>query len=443
MKKIVIAENPSIAVGRLLDAGFEAGVVGGCVRDALLGLEPSDWDICTSAEPGEVLEVFSGFRIIETGLKHGTVTVVINGENIEISTFSIGGAFTKSLAEDLNRRDFTMNAIFYNDSCGIVDPFNGAADIEGRTIRCVEAADDRFREDPLRILRAIRFSSVLGFSIESSTREAMFRNTTLLSKVSCERVSSEFIKMLSGKNCSVMCGFADIIAFVIPEMKATIGFDQKNAYHPHDVWTHTVLAACSSDDLSVRLAMFFHDIGKPRCYSVDDSGVGHFYGHAEVSARMAEEIFRRLRFTAAEGIDKGMLEDVAELIELHDTDVAPAKKSVRRMLSKLGGRPDQFRRYLQARRADVLAQAAGKAASRLEGLEALEKIFEEVVAEKACLTLKDLAVSGSDVMASGVEKGADVGIVLRKLLEMVIDNPEINTREKLLGKIYEMKHPPD
>jgi len=439
MRKIDIAENPAYAVKKLLDAGFEAGVVGGCVRDALLGLEPNDWDVCTSAEPEQMLEVFRGFRLIETGLKHGTVTVVINNENIEISTFR----YNKDLHEDLRRRDFTMNAIFYNDSCGIVDPFNGLADIEGRIIRCVEDADDRFREDPLRILRAIRFSSVLGFSIESSTKESMFRNVALLANVSRERVSGEFIKTLAGKNCIAVSEFAEIIAYVIPEMSATVGFSQNNSHHPHDVWTHTVIAACGAEEIAVKLAMFFHDIGKPLCYSEDESGIGHFYGHAEVSAKMAEEIFKRMRFTAASGIDKEVLKDVIELIRLHDTPVEPSKKSVRRMLSKLGSRPEQFRRYLAARRADVLAQAEDIAALRLNELSLLEQILEEVVAEKACITLKDLAVNGRDVMDAGIGQGAAVGDILKKLLDMVIESPEINTREILLKKIAEMRYPLD
>jgi tRNA nucleotidyltransferase (CCA-adding enzyme) len=439
MRKVVIAESPAYAVRKLLDAGHEAGVVGGCVRDALLGLEPRDWDICTSAEPHEIIEVFSGFRVIETGLKHGTVTVVINSENIEISTFR----YDKNLIEDLRRRDFTMNAIYYSDAAGIVDPFNGTADIEARVIRCVEDADARFREDPLRILRAVRFASALGFTVESSTRESMLRNTPLLSSVSAERISSELMKMLSGKNCGIIGGFADIITFVIPEMKAEVGFAQNSEYHPYDVWSHTVLAVCSADEPAVRLAMFFHDIGKPQCYTAGDDGAGHFYGHAEVSARMVEEVFSRLRFTAAEGMDKGLLRDVSELIKLHDIDVEPTRSSVRRMLSKLGSRQEQFKRYLAVRRADVMAQAIDKAAPRLEKIALLEKLLEEVAAEKACLTVKDLAVNGDDIIRAGIKPGAAVGFILRRLLDMVIEDPGINTREILLGKIPGMKYPPE
>ena len=357
--KINVPKNPALAVKMLVEAGFEAGVVGGCNRDAIMGEIPHDWDICTSAIPDEIQGVFKGFRQLTMGLKHGTVVIIIEGEDIEITTYRVDGeysdgrrpdnvAFTRSLVEDLSRRDYTQNAIFYNDFKGIVDPFNGVADIKNKVIRSVGNADKRLKEDALRILRGIRFASKLGFEVEEATKTAMFTNKELLKNVSIERITVEFIKTLQGKNAmNILDEFQEIIGYIIPETKAMMGFEQNNPYHIYDVWKHTLVATHEASDLVLKLTMFFHDIAKPSCYTIDEKGIGHFYGHGDISARIASEIFKRMKMTNAEGINGTDLKDVIELIKYHDIMIEPRKKSVRKILSKLDGNKVQFQRFFQ------------------------------------------------------------------------------------------------
>jgi len=448
--KINIPENPALAIKMLMDEGFEAGVVGGCVRDAIMGEIPHDWDICTSALPLEIQIVFKKFRQLTMGLKHGTVVIIIAGENIEITTYRIDGEyldgrrpenveFTRSLVEDLGRRDYTQNAIFYNDVQGIVDPFNGARDIKNKVIRAVGDADKRLKEDALRILRGVRFASKLGFQVEEATKNAMFSNKELLKNISIERVTVEFIKTLQGEDAkSVLEEFQEIISYIIPEIKSMIGFKQNNPYHVYDVWEHTVVAVNNVDDLILKLTMFFHDIGKPSCYTVDEKGIGHFYGHQDSSARITFEIFKRMKMTNADGINGNDLKDVIELIKYHDIRIEPRKKSVRRVLSKLEGNQLQFQRLLLVKRADILAQAPDKLESRLKEIQAIELIFKDVVKEKACTTLKDLDVTGKDLIDIGVPQGREIGIVLNKLLKEVINERVFNEKEELLIAVKKM-----
>lgn len=441
---INIPKNPALAISMLIGAGFEAGVVGGCTRDAIMNKTPNDWDICTSATPSEIESVFKDFKKLDVGLKHGTITVIINKEQIEITTYRIDGEysdgrrpddvyFTRNLIEDLSRRDYTINAIFFNELTGIIDPFNGVSDIENQVIRCVGNADKRLQEDALRILRGIRFACKLSFQIEESTKAAMFKNKELLKNVSEERISEEFIKMFQGENTvKVFHEFKEIIACIIPETEAMMGFKQNNPYHVHDVWKHTLIAMDNVDGLILKLTMFFHDIGKPACYTVDENGIGHFYGHQDVSAMISSQIFKRMKLTSAQRISGKDLNDILELIKYHDILVEPTKKSIRKMLWRLNGNAFQFQRLLLVKRADALAQSPGKLQSRLKELDDIEDVFNQVIKENSCTTLKDLSIDGNDLISLGIPKGKKIGEILNKLLQEVINENLQNEKEVLL-----------
>jgi tRNA nucleotidyltransferase (CCA-adding enzyme) len=445
--KINVPKNPALAVKMLINAGFEAGVVGGCTRDAIIGEIPYDWDICTSATPVEIQSVFKEFKQLTIGLKHGTVTIIIDNEQIEITTYRIDGeysdgrrpdevAFTRNLLEDLSRRDYTQNAIFFNEFVGIIDPFNGVLDIENKIIRCVGNPNKRLQEDALRILRGIRFASKLGFEIEKATKTAMFENKELLKNVSEERIIEEFVKILQGKYAlNILDKFKEIISFIIPETKAMMGLNQHNPYHVYDVWEHTLVAVNNTDGLILKLAMFFHDIGKPSCFSIDEQGLGHFYGHADVSFKIASEIFKRMKMTCAQGISGNDLTHILELIKYHDVIIEPRKKSVKKMLSKLNGNVEQFQRLLSVKRADALAQSPDKLTDKLKQIEDIEVILKELLAENPCTTLKDLAINGNDLIELGIPAGKKIGEILNQLLEDVINENLTNEKELLLNVV--------
>jgi len=445
--KINVPKNPALAVKMLINYGFEAGVVGGCNRDAIMGITPHDWDICTSATPIEIQKVFKDFKQLTVGLKHGTVNIIINNEDIEITTYRIDGeysdgrrpddvSFTRNLIEDLSRRDYTQNAIFYNEFEGIVDPFNGVSDIENKIIRCVGDPNKRLQEDALRILRGIRFASKLGFEIEESTKLAMFKNKDLLKNISTERIAVEFIKMLQGINAmKVLDEFKEIITYIIPEAKPMIGFLQHNPYHIYDVWTHTLVSIYHSKDLIIKITMFFHDIGKPSCYTMDKEGIGHFHAHADVSFDIANTIFKRMKITNANGITANDIKDVLELIKYHDMMIEPRKKSVRKMLSRLNGNILQFKRLLLVKRADAKAQAPDKLSTSLKEIDTIESILDEVVKENSCTTLKDLAITGNDLISIGIPIGIKIGKILNKLLEDVINEDLPNEKDSLLNEV--------
>ncbi|SHH35568.1 CCA tRNA nucleotidyltransferase [Clostridium grantii] len=441
---IEIPKIPELAIKMLLDSGFEAGVVGGCTRDALMGKVPHDWDICTSATPQEIQSVFKNFKMILMGLKHGTVVVLIDKENIEITTYRIDGdysdgrrpdtvCFTRSLIEDLSRRDYTQNAIFYNETQGIIDPFNGRADIEDKVLKCVGNPDIRLKEDALRIIRGLRFASKLGFEVEKSTKIAMFNNKELLSKVSQERITVEFVKLLQGQNAmNVLDEFQEIIAYIIPETKAMMGFQQHNPYHCYDVWQHTLVALSNCNNLIEKLTMFFHDIGKPSCFTLDARGVGHFYKHPQVSFEITTKIFKRMKFTTAEGINSNDLKDILELIKYHDYPIEPKKNIIKKVLSKLNGNLVQFERLLSVKKADALAQAPDKLNHRLKEIQEIELIFHEVIKDSPCTTIKDLAITGSDLINLGIPVGEQIGKILKALLEQVINEQVSNEKDILL-----------
>ena len=436
--EIKIPPGAETILGMLNEAGHDAAVVGGCVRDALLGREPHDWDICTSAKPEETMAVFSGrFPVIETGIRHGTVTVVAGGEPFEITTYRIDGAyadnrhpdsvsFTTSLEEDLARRDFTMNAMAFSPTDGLCDPFRGREDLAAGVIRAVGDPEKRFREDGLRVMRALRFSAVYGFEIEPETGRAVLTCRELLKNLSAERLREELCRLLMGKDAErVLLDYREVMAVVIPELEPCFDCPQDSPWHDLDVYRHLVLSvALAEEDLTVRLAMLLHDIGKPACRTTDENGVGHFCGHAAVSAAMADEVLRRLRF------DNETRAAVVQLVKWHDMVCEKQEKAVRKHLSRLG--EEQFRRWINVRRADVLAQAPEVRQERMTELDELEALAAAVLAQEQPLTLRDLAVNGNDLIALGMTPGPELGDVLQKLLDHVLEVPEDNTKEKLL-----------
>lgn len=426
--------------------GHKAYLVGGCVRDLLMGREPHDWDICTSALPDQMKECFGQYKVIETGLKHGTLTVVLDAQAYEVTAFRVDGeysdgrrpdnvSFTSSLNEDLARRDFTMNAIAMCEDGFIYDPYGGAADIENRMIRCVGRPETRFDEDGLRILRAIRFASVLGFQIHHETNCAIHKCRENLRNVSAERIVTEVKKTLSGRKPGLFLScYNDELAVFWPEIEACAGFDQKNIHHNFDVWTHICHAIdyADTDDVIVRLALLLHDIGKPKCFTVDEQGRGHFYGHPPVCAAMADDMLRRLKF------DNETREAVVQLIEHHDATIVPTEKCVRRWLNKLG--EEQFRRFLHVKVGDILAHNPETIGNRVEDIYAARKILKDVLAQKQCFSFKDLAISGRDILALGIPQGQKVGEILKEILRQVIDGEIENDRNALLKKVEILKY---
>lgn len=435
---INIPNNANALIHLLQSYGHSAYVVGGCVRDSILGRNPHDWDICTSATPSEMLEIFKDKRVIETGLQHGTITVVVDGESYEVTTFRIDGdysdnrrpdsvTFTTNLEEDLSRRDFTINAMAYNDEEGLIDPFGGLEDIKYQKIDCVGRAKHRFEEDALRILRAIRFAAQLEFSIMPETDWQIHQQYKSLRNISKERINSEFSKIAVTNNfCVELLLYKDVFGLFIPELIDTIGFNQNNSYHDYDVFEHTIHAIenCDSTDLTTRLAVFFHDFGKPHCYQDGEDGIRHFKEHGRASCDITDDIMTRLRF------DNKTRHDVAELVYYHDATFEIGTKYVKRWLNKIG--PEQFKRLLEVRKADIKGQKEGYDKERIKKVEAIEKLLEQVLQEDECFSMKDLAINGNDLINIGYKQGKDLGRVLNILLQMVVDGEIANEKEELL-----------
>ena len=426
-------------IQELEKCGHEAYMVGGCVRDGVLGRKPHDYDICTSATPDEILKAFPDEKIIPTGLQHGTVTILINKEPFEVTTYRIDGdysdnrrpdnvTFTKNLVEDLRRRDFTINAMAYNPKTGLIDPFNGMEDIKYKKIRCVGSAEDRFNEDALRILRAIRFEAQLGFAGLPETMFEIERQYDRLKNISIERINSEFCKIVASEQfCVELVLYPNVFSLFIPELKDLIGFQQNNPYHAYDVFDHTVHAIekCESDDLVVRLAVFFHDFGKPHSYQDGEDGIRHFKGHGKVSAEITDSIMKRLRF------DNETRNNVVELVYYHDATFEVGNKYVKRWLNKIGEK--QFRRLLEIRKADIKGQKPDYEESRIEKVNNIENILEEILSEKSCFSLKDLAVNGNDVKeVMKLKEGKDIGYWLNEILKRVIDGELENNKDDLV-----------
>ena len=427
----------------LNDAGFEAYLVGGCVRDLLRGVEPHDWDLCTSALPEQTEACFAGRRVIETGLKHGTVTVLADGEPYEITTYRTEGPYSDSrrpdyvrfvpdLEQDLARRDFTINAMAIGLDGKLEDPFGGAADLSAELIRCVGNPNQRFQEDGLRVMRALRFAAVLGYSIEAGTAQAVHENRAMLDRVASERIQAELRKLLTGKNAgNILREYPDVFCQFWPNLGPLAALEQHNPWHCWNGWEHTIHAVeAAPADVTLRLAMLLHDIGKPLCKSTDEKGIDHFCGHPAVSAKLANRMLKALKF------DNKTRERVVLLVERHDIQIPLRDESIRRWLGRLG--PEAFFQLLEVQRADSLAQAPAKAQERLSKLAGLRTRAEQILAEEQCFTLKDLAVSGRDVIAAGVTPGPDVGTVLEQLLDQVLSGKTPNQRTPLLTSIQNL-----
>ena len=441
--KIDIPDFALAAINILNKSGYEAYAVGGCVRDSLMGKLPNDWDICTNAHPEKVTAVFDGFKTIPTGLKHGTITIIIDNNPLEITTFRRDGEYSDSrrpdsvlfvpdLKEDLSRRDFTINAMAYSEKDGLIDFFGGRADLEKKLIRCVGEADIRFSEDALRILRAVRFSSVLGFEIEDKTSAALIEKKNRLSRVSPERIAAEMNKLLLGKNVfEVMKKYREMIAEFIPEIRAAFDFEQKNPHHNLNVYEHILKSIESAPkDLTIRLTMLFHDIGKPQCFTVDEKGIGHFKGHQKLSAETAERVLIRLKYPA----DTVSL--VKSLILEHDNRLKADERIIKRFLRKYGY--EFFKLQAQVRRADCNAQSPKLLNQKLEQIEAAERLCEKIVGENECFSLHELKINGDILIKNGFRQGEIIGDVLNRLLENVISGELENTETVLLNKAREL-----
>ena len=436
MIQIEIPEKVNRIISTLAAAGYEAYAVGGCVRDALLGREPADWDITTSASPYEVKALFS--RTIDTGIQHGTVTVLMDKEGFEVTTYRIDGEyedarhpkdviFTSNLLEDLKRRDFTINAMAYNDETGLVDAFDGIADLKAKRIRCVGEPTERFTEDALRMMRAVRFAAQLGFTIEDATRQAICDMAENLSKISAERIQVELVKLVTSDHPEEMKNIYDtgIAAVILPEFCTMMETEQHNPHHIYTVGVHTIRSVEEiRADKVLRLTMLFHDVAKPVCRRSDENGIDHFHGHPEVGAEMARKILRRLKF------DNDTIRKVIALIRAHD-DRQPLKgRAIRRAIFRNG--VDQYPELFEVKRADILAQSSFLQQEKLLYVDRYEHMYHQIIEKQQCLSLKDLAVNGSDLIARGIQPGKEIGVILHAMLEQVLEDPKLNEKEALL-----------
>lgn len=439
--KIELPEKVHRIITTLQEHGYEAYAVGGCVRDSILGRTPEDWDITTSATPLETKALFE--RTFDTGIEHGTITVLLEKEGFEVTTYRIDGEyedsrhpkevkFTRCLSEDLLRRDFTINAMAYNEEDGLVDIFGGLKDLEEKTIRCVGNAMERFSEDALRILRAIRFSAQLGFEIEEDTQNAIRQLAPNLEHISAERIQVEMIKLLISPHPEqiLLAYELGITKIILPEFDAMMVTEQETPHHCYNVGEHTIHALQSiAPEKVLRLTMLFHDMGKPAKKTMDENGVAHFKGHAPVSEEMTRNIMHRMKF------DNDTFRKVTKLVFYHDYRMPAEAKNVRRAMNKIG--EELFPYYIQVRRADAMGQSDYQKEEKFANLDGIEKLYHEIVEKRQCVSLKDLAVRGGDLIAAGVNPGPQIGEILDKLLKEVIEDPELNTKEQLLEKAEE------
>ena len=439
--RISLPEDVVNIIKRINTAGYEAYAVGGCVRDSILGRIPGDYDITTSATPQEIKNIFR--RTVDTGIQHGTVTVLIGDTGYEVTTYRIDGKyednrhpesveFTRSLDEDLLRRDFTINAMAYNDDKGLVDLFGGLDDIKSGIIRCVGNPNERLSEDALRILRALRFASQLGYEIDPDTIEAMKLLAPNLKDISMERIESELVKMVTSPHPEILrTGYEiGVTKVFLPEFDRMMETGQNHPHHAYSVGEHTIHAMQNiRADKYLRLAMLFHDMGKPSCKSTDDEGIDHFHGHPEVSYVMSKDILRRLKF------DNNTIDIVSRLARYHDLKTDGSKRSVRRLVYKVG--EDIFSMLLEVKYADVMAQSTYLRDEKLEEIDSTGKLYEEIKKNSECLGLKDLKINGQDLIGIGYPQGTIIGKELKRLLELVLDDPAINDKDVLQKKAAE------
>lgn len=441
---ISLPKGVRFILSRLREKGYEAYTVGGSVRDSLRGQAPSDYDITTSALPDAVKEIFSDCRTVDTGILHGTVTVLADGKPYEVTTYRIDGdysdlrhpkcvSFTRSLREDAARRDFTVNAMAYSEEDGIIDFFGGREDLENRLIRAVGDPDTRFREDALRILRALRFAATLDFTVEKDTAAAVKRNKTLLCHISAERIREELCRLVRGKAAyRILSEFREVIAEVIPELALQFDFCQHTPHHIYDLYEHTLHTVDAAENTAViRLAALLHDVGKPQCFFRDENGVGHFYGHEEVSADLADKRLRALRF------DNKTRERIVLLIRKHGVVLPKTERSLKRLLASVG--EEAFFELLSLKRADN-ASLAPMHADRIKEIDALESQARELLSRKPCLSLSSLAIGGEDLIAIGVPRGKRIGELLKAALSAVIDGSVENEREALIALVKKMNN---
>ena len=438
-RTIQLPEKVGRIIGTLQEHGYEAYAVGGCIRDSILGREPEDWDITTSAMPEETKALFD--KTFDTGIQHGTITVLLEKEGFEVTTYRIDGkyedsrhpkevTFTRNLREDLLRRDFTINAMAYNETDGLVDIFGGLEDLEEGMIRCVGTAKERFKEDALRILRGVRFAAQLGFDIEEDTRQGMKELAWTLQNISAERIQVELVKMITSKRPEMLREAYELgmTRIVLPEFDQLMTTGQETPHHMYSVGEHTLHAMKNiRADKILRLAMLLHDMGKPALKTVDEAGVAHFKKHALESERVAENVLRRLKF------DNDTIRKVTRLVRCHDLRMPATAKSVRRAMNQIG--EELFPYYMEVRRADVLAQSMYQREEKIENLDQIEELYHQIVEDGDCVSLKDLAVTGRDLIASGMKPGKKIGEKLEELLKLVIEDPKLNTKEELLKRL--------
>ena len=443
---LILPSAVSNLLSRLTRAGFSAYVVGGCVRDALLGIAPHDWDICTSALPEQMQEVFHDLHTVETGLKHGTLTVVVDHEPYEVTTFRVDGDYTDhrhpdsvcfvdNLTEDLARRDFTVNAMAWSPDTGLADPFNGQQDLADNLIRCVGEAEKRFDEDALRILRALRFASVYDFAIEPATSAALRKMAPDLSRVAGERIREELLKLLCGKAAGrILREYPEVLAEIIPEIRPMIGYDQQNHHHSYDLWEHTVrgIEGVPAEPI-LRLTMLLHDTGKIAARTTDEKGEGHYKGHQKYSEQIARKTAEALH------LDNASRERLCNLVLHHDIPLRTESGAINTDRSFLLRRLNRFgegdlRTLFLIHRSDRVA--TGYTTQEREDARLKERMaaLDALLAEQPCFTLKDLAVNGRDLIAAGL-KGKAVGEALQALLEAVMDGKVPNEKDALLSEI--------
>lgn len=434
--KIQLPSDVINIIDTITKAGYEAYAVGGCIRDRLLNKEPEDYDITTSATPEEVKKLFK--RTIDTGIEHGTITIMLLHKGYEVTTYRIDGkyedsrhpkdvTFTKTLEEDLLRRDFTINAMAYNDEKGLVDPFDGQKDLKNGIIRCVGNPQERFKEDALRIMRGVRFSAQLGYEIEDETLAAMKNLSANLKNISMERIQTELVKLVISNHPEKLltayeCGITSVF---MPEFDAIMNCSQNHPHHCYSVGMHTIKGMeFISNDKYLRLAMLFHDIGKPLTKKVDEQGVDHFHGHPLESKRLCRTVLKRLKF------DNNTIDTVSTLVGYHDYPVTLTHSGIRKALREMG--EDIFPMVMEIKRADILSQSTYKREEKLKKLSDIDILYQEVLAAKCCFSLRELGVNGKDLINIGYPSTPELGKELNRLLDRVIEDPTLNEKNILL-----------
>lgn len=442
--KIEMPAGARYIIGQLNKNGYEAFIVGGCVRDSILGKAPNDWDITTSAKPEKIKEIFR--RTVDTGIQHGTVTVLVDKDAYEVTTYRVDGIyedhrrprevlFTVSLEEDLRRRDFTINAMAYNDEKGLIDVFGGIADLKQRVIRCVGRPEERFDEDALRILRAVRFAAQLGFTIDPDTRDAMKKQAHFLRDISAERIQVELTKLIVSDHPGMLVDAYELglTSVFLPEFDEMMVTEQNNPHHLYTVGMHTVKVMENVPATVVlRYSALLHDVGKPACRHTGEDGIDHFYGHQLKSEEMARIILRRLK------MDNNTISAVRNLVRYHDYGIGSEEigiKAFRRFLAGLG--TDNFEDFLAMRRADMAGQSDYNLESRERAVSDMERMYQTVISEDQCLKISDLALNGRDLMELGMKPGHEMGDMLKLLLEQVLDDPGKNNRTCLTEIVCE------